>query len=73
MMLVLDLNTVESVWPLPQKLTISEETYPLSPTHFNFRYGEDQASIMTDCSLLDSAFTRYFPLIFPDLTSGKLV
>ncbi|XP_059917944.1 beta-hexosaminidase subunit alpha isoform X1 [Gadus macrocephalus] len=71
MILVLDLNTVESVWPLPQKLAISEERYPLSPTHFNFYYGEDQASIMRDCSLLDSAFTRYFPLIFPDLTSGN--
>lgn len=66
-----DLNTVEGVWPLPHKLAISEERYPLNPKDFNFHYGKDQASNGKDCSVLDAAFARYFSLIFPDWTSGN--
>lgn len=45
----------------------------LSPQLFSFTYGNDSA-VKAGCSVLDAAFKRYFPIIFPDFTdaSGKL-
>lgn len=63
-------NTVEGVWPLPQELTFSTERYPLNPQTFYFTYGR-QSAAQQGCSILDAAFKRYFPLIFPDYKSGR--
>lgn len=60
-------HTVEGVWPLPQTFTSSIERSPLSPEAFYFEYGS-QSAAQQGCSVLDAAFTRYFPLIFPDYT-----
>ncbi|KAI3370696.1 hypothetical protein L3Q82_007252 [Scortum barcoo] len=61
------LHSVEGVWPLPQTFTSSPERYPLDPQAFYFSYGRRSAA-REGCSVLDSAFKRYFPLIFPDYT-----
>ncbi|XP_042352757.1 beta-hexosaminidase subunit alpha [Plectropomus leopardus] len=68
--LQLGLQTVDGVWPLPQTFTSSAERYPLSPQAFYFGYGS-QSAAQQGCSVLDAAFKRYFPLIFPDYTSGN--
>ncbi|KAM6926229.1 beta-hexosaminidase subunit alpha [Lycodopsis pacificus] len=67
--LPLGLHTVEGVWPLPQTFTSSIERYPLNPQAFYFGYGR-QSAAQQGCSVLDSAFIRYFSLIFPDYTGN---
>uniref|UniRef100_A0A4W6DJ65 Beta-hexosaminidase n=1 Tax=Lates calcarifer TaxID=8187 RepID=A0A4W6DJ65_LATCA len=66
----LGLHTVEGVWPLPQAFTSSTERYPLNPQAFYFGYGK-QSAAQQGCSVLDTAFKRYFSLIFPDYSSGS--
>ncbi|KAK5867346.1 hypothetical protein PBY51_011848 [Eleginops maclovinus] len=68
--LALGLHTVEGVWPLPQAFTTSLERYPLNSQAFYFGYGR-QSAAQPGCSVLDTAFKRYFSLIFPDYTSGN--
>ncbi|XP_029290292.1 beta-hexosaminidase subunit alpha isoform X3 [Cottoperca gobio] len=68
--LQLGLHTVDGVWPLPQKFTSSTERYSLNSQAFYFGYGK-QSAAKQGCSVLDAAFKRYFPLIFPDYTSGN--
>ncbi|XP_060891421.1 beta-hexosaminidase subunit alpha isoform X2 [Labrus mixtus] len=63
------LNTVEAVWPLPQTFISSSEQYRLNPQTFYFGY-EMQSAAQPGCTVLDSAFKRYFSLIFLDSTSG---
>ncbi|XP_040018076.2 beta-hexosaminidase subunit alpha isoform X2 [Gasterosteus aculeatus] len=65
-------HTVEGVWPLPQTFTSSIERSPLSPEAFYFEYGS-QSAAQQGCSVLDAAFTRYFPLIFPDYTGNGVL
>ncbi|XP_074488932.1 beta-hexosaminidase subunit alpha [Sebastes fasciatus] len=65
------LHTVEGVWPLPQTFSSSTERYPLSPQAFYFGYGR-QSAAQQGCSVLDTAFKRYFTLIFPDYGNGVL-
>uniref|UniRef100_A0AAQ4QC04 Beta-hexosaminidase n=1 Tax=Gasterosteus aculeatus aculeatus TaxID=481459 RepID=A0AAQ4QC04_GASAC len=60
------------VWPLPQTFTSSIERSPLSPEAFYFEYGS-QSAAQQGCSVLDAAFTRYFPLIFPDYTGNGVL
>ncbi|KAL6106704.1 hexa [Pungitius sinensis] len=64
--------TVEGVWPLPQTFTSSIERYPLSPEAFYFEYGS-QSTAQQGCSVLDGAFMRYFPLLFPDYTGNGVL
>ncbi|KAM8892827.1 beta-hexosaminidase subunit alpha isoform 2-T2 [Spinachia spinachia] len=65
-------HMVEGVWPLPQTLTSSTERYPLGPEAFYFEYGS-QSAAQQGCSVLDGAFMRYFPLIFPDYTGNGVL
>uniref|UniRef100_A0A665WA34 Beta-hexosaminidase n=1 Tax=Echeneis naucrates TaxID=173247 RepID=A0A665WA34_ECHNA len=64
-------KNVLGVWPLPQDFTSSMEQYPLNPHTFHFGYGK-QSVAQRGCSVLDSAFKRYFSLVFPDYSSGRL-
>uniref|UniRef100_A0A665W9U1 Beta-hexosaminidase n=1 Tax=Echeneis naucrates TaxID=173247 RepID=A0A665W9U1_ECHNA len=50
------------IWPLPQDFTSSMEQYPLNPHTFHFGYGK-QSVAQRGCSVLDSAFKRYFSLL----------
>ncbi|XP_034541366.1 beta-hexosaminidase subunit alpha isoform X2 [Notolabrus celidotus] len=63
------LHTVEGVWPLPQSFISSPEQYRLNPQAFYFGYGR-QSAAQPGCTVLDTAFKRYFSLIFPDFSSG---
>ncbi|ROL46620.1 Beta-hexosaminidase subunit alpha [Anabarilius grahami] len=65
----LTVEQVDGVWPLPQQILQSADRYSLSPQLFSFSYGKDSAA-QTGCSVLDSAFKRYFSIIFPDFTKG---
>uniref|UniRef100_A0A3Q3MM01 Beta-hexosaminidase n=1 Tax=Labrus bergylta TaxID=56723 RepID=A0A3Q3MM01_9LABR len=62
---------LEAVWPLPQTFISSSEQYRLNPQTFYFGYGM-QSAAQPGCTVLDSAFKRYFSLIFLDLTSGSV-
>ncbi|KAJ0028910.1 hypothetical protein NQD34_003907 [Periophthalmus magnuspinnatus] len=64
-LLLLHFRTVRGVWPLPQSFTSSPERVSLQPGAFYFTYGL-QSEVTAGCSVLDEAFIRYFPLIFPD-------
>ncbi|KAM3869942.1 beta-hexosaminidase subunit alpha [Diretmus argenteus] len=66
------LHVVEGVWPLPQTVTTTPERYPLNPQDFNFHYGRGSSS-QQGCSVLDAAFRRYLPLIFPDYIPGNVL
>uniref|UniRef100_A0A671V144 Beta-hexosaminidase n=1 Tax=Sparus aurata TaxID=8175 RepID=A0A671V144_SPAAU len=63
-------HAVEGVWPLPQAFTSSPERYPVNSQDFYFVYGR-QSAAQQGCSVLDTAFKRYFSLIFPDHNSGS--
>ncbi|XP_041652472.1 beta-hexosaminidase subunit alpha [Cheilinus undulatus] len=63
------LHIVEGVWPLPQSFISSPEQYRLNPQALYFGYGR-QSAAQPGCTVLDSAFKRYFSLVFPDFTSG---
>lgn len=63
-------HAVEGVWPLPQAFTSSPERYPVNSQDFYFVYGR-QSAAQQGCSVLDTAFKRYFSLIFPDHNSGR--
>ncbi|CAJ1056630.1 beta-hexosaminidase subunit alpha isoform X1 [Xyrichtys novacula] len=63
------LHSVEGVWPLPQSYVPSPEQYRLNPQAFYFGYGK-QSAAQSGCTVLDSAFKRYFSLVFPDFSSG---
>ncbi len=67
---VVSVEQVDAVWPLPQQLHQSADRYSLSPQLFSFTYGRDSAA-QTGCSVLDAAFKRYFSIIFPDFTTGS--
>ncbi|KAL0968895.1 hypothetical protein UPYG_G00273300 [Umbra pygmaea] len=54
---------VKAVWPMPQMISSSADRYPLNPRMFVFQYSNG-SSAQSGCSVLDSAFKRYFPLIF---------
>ncbi|MBN3307850.1 HEXA hexosaminidase, partial [Amia calva] len=54
----------QGVWPLPQQFVQTAERYPLSPQVFSLEYAK-QSAAQPGCSLLDSAFKRYFMLTFP--------
>uniref|UniRef100_A0A672J6J6 Beta-hexosaminidase n=1 Tax=Salarias fasciatus TaxID=181472 RepID=A0A672J6J6_SALFA len=69
--LQLGAHAVEGVWPLPQKLLSSRERYTLEPRTLYFVYGRE-SSAQEGCSVLDAAFKRYFSLIFPEYTAGRL-
>uniref|UniRef100_A0A8C7JRQ7 Beta-hexosaminidase n=1 Tax=Oncorhynchus kisutch TaxID=8019 RepID=A0A8C7JRQ7_ONCKI len=56
---------VDAVWPMPQMISSSMARYTLNPREFIFQYSSG-SSAQPGCSLLDSAFERYFPLIFTD-------
>uniref|UniRef100_A0A8B9JKL9 Beta-hexosaminidase subunit alpha n=1 Tax=Astyanax mexicanus TaxID=7994 RepID=A0A8B9JKL9_ASTMX len=60
---------VFGVWPMPQQITQSTDRYLLSPQSFSFSYSKDSAA-QSGCSVLDSAFKRYYSLIFPDAADG---
>uniref|UniRef100_A0A671V3U3 Beta-hexosaminidase n=1 Tax=Sparus aurata TaxID=8175 RepID=A0A671V3U3_SPAAU len=64
-------HAVEGVWPLPQAFTSSPERYPVNSQDFYFVYGR-QSAAQQGCSVLDTAFKRYFSLIFPDHNSGSI-
>ncbi|KAM3609430.1 uncharacterized protein V6R79_014690 [Siganus canaliculatus] len=64
------LNTVEGIWPLPQTFMSSSERFPLNSQAFYFTYGR-QSAAQKGCSVLDTAFKRYFSLIFPDYISAN--
>uniref|UniRef100_A0A3P8XFD3 Beta-hexosaminidase n=1 Tax=Esox lucius TaxID=8010 RepID=A0A3P8XFD3_ESOLU len=51
------------LWPMPQLISSSTDRYPLSPRQFIFQYASG-SSAKSGCSVIDSAFKRYFPLIF---------
>ncbi|XP_063053451.1 beta-hexosaminidase subunit alpha isoform X1 [Engraulis encrasicolus] len=57
--------SVNGVWPMPQKMSSFVERYPISPQAFTFQYTPGSVA-QSGCSVLDSAFKRYFKLIFPD-------
>ncbi|XP_056308299.1 beta-hexosaminidase subunit alpha isoform X3 [Danio aesculapii] len=59
------------VWPLPQEIQQSGDSSGLSPQLFSFTYSQDSAA-QTGCSVLDTAFKRYFSIIFPDFTKEGL-
>ncbi|XP_034144346.1 beta-hexosaminidase subunit alpha isoform X1 [Esox lucius] len=59
------LPAVNAVWPMPQLISSSTDRYPLSPRQFIFQYASG-SSAKSGCSVIDSAFKRYFPLIFVD-------
>ncbi|XP_058854508.1 beta-hexosaminidase subunit alpha isoform X2 [Acipenser ruthenus] len=60
----------QGVWPLPQSLSSSAERYPLSPREFNFLYGKGSA-VQPGCTILDTAFKRYFRITFSGYSGGK--
>ncbi|MGH0117387.1 UNVERIFIED_CONTAM: hypothetical protein FKN15_034574 [Acipenser sinensis] len=60
----------QGVWPLPQSLSSSTERYPLSPREFNFLYGKGSA-VQPGCTILDTAFKRYFRITFSGYSGGK--
>uniref|UniRef100_A0A8C6WGZ4 Beta-hexosaminidase subunit alpha n=1 Tax=Neogobius melanostomus TaxID=47308 RepID=A0A8C6WGZ4_9GOBI len=60
-----DIQTVRGLWPLPQSISRTPERFSLQPDAFYFTYGQLSAA-QYGCSVLDEAFKRYFPLIFPD-------
>ncbi|KAK1157948.1 beta-hexosaminidase subunit alpha-like [Acipenser oxyrinchus oxyrinchus] len=60
----------QGVWPLPQSLSSSAERYPLSPREFNFLYGKGSA-VQPGCTVLDTAFKRYFRITFSGYGGGK--
>ncbi|MGH0115361.1 UNVERIFIED_CONTAM: hypothetical protein FKN15_006789 [Acipenser sinensis] len=60
----------QGVWPLPQSLSSSAERYPLSPREFNFLYGKGSA-VQPGCTILDTAFKRYFRITFSKYSEGK--
>ncbi|XP_073328607.1 beta-hexosaminidase subunit alpha isoform X2 [Pagrus major] len=62
-------HAVEGVWPLPRAFTSSPERYPVNSKDFYFVYGR-QSAAQQGCSVLDTAFKRYFSLIFPDYHSA---
>ncbi|CAB1322528.1 unnamed protein product, partial [Coregonus sp. 'balchen'] len=62
-------SSVDAVWPMPQMISTSMDRYTLNPREFIFQYSSG-SSAQSGCSLLDSAFKRYFPLIFPDYRAG---
>uniref|UniRef100_A0A4W5Q393 Beta-hexosaminidase eukaryotic type N-terminal domain-containing protein n=1 Tax=Hucho hucho TaxID=62062 RepID=A0A4W5Q393_9TELE len=59
----LSVSDVDAVWPMPQMISSSMDRYTLNPREFMFHYSTG-SSAQAGCSLLDSAFKRYFPLIF---------
>ncbi|XP_030280772.1 beta-hexosaminidase subunit alpha isoform X2 [Sparus aurata] len=65
-------HAVEGVWPLPQAFTSSPERYPVNSQDFYFVYGR-QSAAQQGCSVLDTAFKRYFSLIFPDHNSDGVL
>ncbi|XP_041082725.1 beta-hexosaminidase subunit alpha-like isoform X2 [Polyodon spathula] len=60
----------QGVWPLPQNLTSSAERYSLSPREFNFLYDKGSA-VQPGCTILDTAFKRYFRIAFSGYSGGK--
>lgn len=63
------LPEAQGVWPMPQNITQTSETYRLDPRGFTFKYANDSAA-KPGCSVLDEAFRRYFSLIFPGYSGG---
>uniref|UniRef100_A0AAZ3NQ97 Beta-hexosaminidase n=1 Tax=Oncorhynchus tshawytscha TaxID=74940 RepID=A0AAZ3NQ97_ONCTS len=61
---------VDAVWPMPQMISSSMARYTLNPREFIFQYSSG-SSAQPGCSLLDSAFERYYPLIFTDYRKHK--
>ncbi|XP_036817172.1 beta-hexosaminidase subunit alpha isoform X2 [Oncorhynchus mykiss] len=61
---------VDAVWPMPQMISSSMARYTLNPREFIFQYSSG-SSAQPGCSLLDSAFERYFPLIFTDYRAAR--
>lgn len=61
---------VDAVWPMPQMISSSMARYTLNPREFLFQYSSG-SSVQSGCSVLDSAFKRYFPLIFTDYSAGN--
>lgn len=57
------------VWPMPQRITQSDERYVLNPHLFTYHYADDSA-VRSGCSVLDAAFKRYFRIVFPDIIYG---
>ncbi|XP_076025390.1 beta-hexosaminidase subunit alpha [Genypterus blacodes] len=70
LLLLSGLQAAEGVWPLPQRVSSSAEPVPLNPQDFSFDYARHSAA-QQGCSVLDSAFNRYFALIFPEYTSAN--
>ncbi|KAJ8344479.1 hypothetical protein SKAU_G00318080 [Synaphobranchus kaupii] len=60
----------QGVWPMPQKMSQSSESYLLNPQGFTFQYANDSVA-QPGCSVLDEAFRRYFTLIFPGYNGGN--
>ncbi|KAG5848577.1 hypothetical protein ANANG_G00099930 [Anguilla anguilla] len=58
------------VWPLPQKISQFAERYPLNPKSFAFLYANN-SDVQLGCSVLDTAFKRYFSLTFPGYSGEK--
>ncbi|KAJ8417595.1 hypothetical protein AAFF_G00224380 [Aldrovandia affinis] len=65
-----EVPVAQGVWPLPQKINQFAERYPLSPREFTFRYANNSLA-QSGCSVLDTAFKRYLPLVFPGYSVGK--
>ncbi|XP_030620857.1 beta-hexosaminidase subunit alpha isoform X3 [Chanos chanos] len=64
-----DAEQVNAVWPMPQRISQSTQQYTLNPQAFLFQYSNGSV-VQPGCSVLDTAFKRYFAIIFPDVT-GK--
>ncbi|KAF5902560.1 beta-hexosaminidase subunit alpha-like [Clarias magur] len=67
--LSVNLKQVCGVWPMPQRITQSNQRRVLNPQLFTFNHTTDSAA-RAGCSVLDAAFRRYFRIIFPDFADG---
>ncbi|XP_036399870.1 beta-hexosaminidase subunit alpha-like [Megalops cyprinoides] len=64
------LPVTEGVWPMPQTISQFDERYSINPQEFTFRYAKNSVA-QPGCSVLDTAFRRYFSFMFPGYTAGK--
>ncbi|KAJ8271973.1 hypothetical protein COCON_G00108320 [Conger conger] len=65
-----EVPVARGVWPLPQKMSQFAERYPLNPQAFAILH-ENNSQAQPGCSVLDTAFKRYFSLTFPGYSGGK--
>ncbi|KAM4720419.1 beta-hexosaminidase subunit beta isoform 2-T2 [Anableps anableps] len=69
--LVFQASKYGSLWPLPQKVEISEASFKLSSSSFRITDAKESGA-GSSCSLLQLAYRRYYEYIFGDVKKQKV-